>query len=90
MSGEQPTVPMGSNNASNSGKTDIDIKTNIKTTEVTVAGDTVDLDKDIEGPQSADIIDQDPFGLLSTMEQLDIAEAGEDPFIEPNSEVSIL
>ena len=42
----------------------------------------------IEDLQSADIIDQDQLGLLRTMEQLDIAEAEEDSFNEPNSEVS--
>ena len=54
----------------------------------TVTEDTVEIDKDIGGPQSADIVNQDQFVLLNTMEQLEIAEAGKDPLIEPNSEVS--
>ena len=61
----------------------------IKKDGASLPEDTVELDEEIGDPQSADIIDQDPFGLLSTMEQLDIAEAGE-PFIVQSSEVSTL
>ena len=67
-------------------------KTIINKNGATATEDTVEVDEVIEDLQSADIIDdiidQDQLGLLRTMEQLDIAEAEEDSFNEPNSEVS--
>ena len=63
-------------------------KTIIKKNGATATEDTVEVDEVIEDLQSAEIIDQDQLGLLRTMEQLDIAEAEEDSFNEPNSEVS--
>jgi len=58
-------------------------KTIIKKDGAALTEDMLELDRDTGGPQSADILDQ---GLLSTMEQLDIAEPGE-PFIASNSRV---